>query len=79
VKNYIHARLGKNDRVVLEALKTSTGQSESELIRRGLKLVASELARERSALAAAGTSVGRFARGPRDLATNAKHLADFGK
>jgi Arc/MetJ-type ribon-helix-helix transcriptional regulator len=78
MKNYIHARLGKDDREMLEELKKSTGHSESELVRRGLQLVVRELARERSALELAGASVGRFERGPRDLATNAKHLEDFG-
>jgi hypothetical protein len=78
MKDYIHARLGKDDREVLEVLKKATGHSESELVRRGLQLVARELVCERSALELAGASVGRFEHGPRDLATNAKHLEDFG-
>ena len=79
MKAYVHARLGDEDRAVLEELKQSTGCSESEIVRRGLKLVAAEERRRRSALDLAGRSVGRFKRGPRDLSTNRKHLEDFGK
>jgi hypothetical protein len=78
VKGYIHARLGEKDRSVLEELKKSTGHSESEIVRRGLRLVAQE-SRRRSALAVAGRSVGRFKRGPKDLSTNRKHLEGFGE
>ena len=79
VKAYIHARLGDEDRAVLEELKQSTGCSESEIVRRGLKLVAAEERRHRSAFELAGRSVGRFKKGPRDLSTNRKHLDGFGK
>ena len=79
MKAYIHARLGREDRAVLESLKQATGRSESEIVRRGLRLVSQELTPAQSARDLAGQSVGRFKRGPRDLATNAKHLADFGK
>jgi hypothetical protein len=79
VKAYIHARLGEEDRAVLEELKQSTGCSESEIVRRGLKLVAAEERRQRSAFELAGRSVGRFKKGPRDLSTNRKHLDGFGK
>jgi hypothetical protein len=78
VKAYIHARLGKEDRVALEELKEATGQTESEIVRRGLQLVAQEERRRRSALELAGQSVGRFKKGPRDLSTNRKHLEGFG-
>jgi hypothetical protein len=67
MKTKIHARLNKEERAVLESLKKSTGSSESELVRRGRR-------RKRSALQLAGTSVGKFKNGPRDLATNKKHL-----
>ena len=77
MKTYIHARLSKEDRAVLEYLKKSTGQSESELVRRGLRLALNELGRKQSALQLAGRSVGKFKKGPRDLATNKKHLAGF--
>jgi hypothetical protein len=79
MKAYIHARFGTEDRAVLDELKASTGCSESEIVRRGLKLVADEERRRRSALELAGRSVGRFRKGPRDLSTNRKHLEGFGK
>ena len=79
MKAYIHARLGHPDRAMLEELKQSTGCSESELVRRGLKLVAAEERRRQSALALAGKSVGRFRNGPRDLSTSRKQLDGFGE
>ena len=79
MKAYIHARLGEEDRVVLEELKQSTGRTESEIVRRGLQLVAEEEGRRRSALELAGRSVGRFKKGPRDLSTNRKQLEGFGE
>jgi hypothetical protein len=79
MKAYIHARLGEEDRVVLEELRAMTGRTESEIVRRGLQLVAAEERRRRSALQLAGRSVGRFKKGPRDLSTNRKHLEGFGE
>lgn len=79
VKAYIHARLGKAERAALEELKETTGQTESEIVRRGLQLVAREERRRRSALELAGRSVGRFKKGPRDLSTSRKHLEGFGE
>ena len=79
VKSYIHARLGKDDRAMLEDLKSATGRSESELVRHGLKLVSQQLGRTTSALDVAGQSVGRFKKGPSDLSTNRKHLEGFGE
>lgn len=76
---YIHARISAEDRAVLDELKRSTGRTESEIVRRGLQLVAKEDARRRSALELAGTSVGRFKKGPKDLSTNRKHLEGFGE
>ncbi|MGB7220396.1 MAG: hypothetical protein WBD07_16480 [Vicinamibacterales bacterium] len=79
MKAYIHARLAKGDYAVLRDLKKATGHSESQLVRRGLRLVLDELGRRRSALDVAGQSVGRFRRGPADLSTNKKRLEGFGK
>ncbi|MGH9348830.1 MAG: hypothetical protein ACRD26_16355 [Vicinamibacterales bacterium] len=79
MKAYIHARLGDKDRAALEELKAKTGQTESEIVRRGLQLVAQEERRRRSALNLAGASVGRFKKGPRDLSTNRKHFEGFGE
>jgi hypothetical protein len=79
VKAYVHARLGEQDRAALEELKEKTGQTESEILRRGLQLVAREERRRQSALELAGHSVGRFKNGPRDLSTNRKHFRGFGE
>lgn len=83
MKAYIHARLGKRERVALDELKEKTGQSESEIVRRGLELVAKLVEQEErgrpSALDLAGPSVGRFRNGPRDLSTSRKQLEGFGE
>ena len=79
MKAYIHARLSEEDRIVLERLKHTTGRTESEIVRRGLKLVAEAEDRQRSALDLAGRSVGRFRRGPKDLSSNKKRLEGFGE
>jgi hypothetical protein len=78
MKAYIHARLSREDRLLLEELKKATGRSESDLIRTGLRLAHRELGRQLSALDLAGRSAGKFKKGPRDLAANKKHLEGFG-
>lgn len=79
MKTYVHTRLSKEDRTILEQLKKETGRSESELIHEGLRLVWRELRTQRNALAVAGRSSGRFAGGPNDLSTEKKYLAEFGR
>ncbi len=75
MKRYIHTRLSKEDRAVLDELKKRTGRSESDLVREGLRLIQRELNPERSALDVAGKSSGRFRGGPKDLSTSKEHLA----
>ena len=79
MKKYVHARLAPEDEAVLAELKALTGRSDSEIVRRGLRLVAEEEKRRRSALTLAGKSVGRFTAGPRDLSTSKAHLEGFGE
>jgi hypothetical protein len=79
LKTYIHARLSEEDCAVLEELKKSTGFSESELVRRGLRLIMHDVLPKHSALEVAGSSVGKFEKGPRDLASNKKRLDGFGR
>lgn len=79
MKAYIHARLTREERAELERVKAATGKSESEIVRLGVRLVSEELAGRPSARDLAGSSVGRFAGGPRDLSTNRKHLDGFGE
>lgn len=78
-KGYIHARLSERDRSTLETLRAATGLSESDLVRRGLELVSREVGGAISALDLAGTSVGRFRGGPKDLSANPEHLDGFGQ
>jgi hypothetical protein len=79
MKAYIHARISEADRAVLEELKRTTGHTESEIIRRGLQLVVKEDRQQRSALELAGTSVGRFRKGPKGLSTNKHAFEGFGE
>lgn len=79
MKTYIHARLTAEDRAVLKALREATGEGESALVRKGLRLILKEVGRKPSALELAGSSVGKFRKGPRDLARNKKHLEGFGR
>ena len=79
MKGYIHARLTREDRMVLEALKKLTGHSESELVRRGIRMVRDEMKKKPSALELAGSSVGKFRKGKKDLPTNPKHMDGFGE
>lgn len=78
MKAYVHARLSKEERAVLERLKRATGNSESELLREGLRLLLKEHVPVQSALQLAGASAGKFRKGPKDLSTNKKHLDGFG-
>ena len=79
MKTYIHARLTAEDREILRELRKATGEAESALIRRGLRLVLKEVGRKPSALDLAGSSVGKFGKGPKDLSRNRKYLAGFGQ
>ena len=79
MKRYIHARLSLEDRAVLDEVKQATGRTESDIVRRGLYLVAQETGKNPSALDLAAPSAGRFKKGPRDLSTNKKHLEGFGE
>ena len=59
-----------------------THVNKSELVRRALDLYLRQHEGERpfvSALDQAGDLVGCFAGGPKDLASNPEHLADFGR
>lgn len=79
MKAYIHARLSRDERVLLDELRAATGHSDSEIVRRGLHLVREATGSGPSALALAGTSVGKFVRGPKTLSTDPAHLHDFGE
>jgi hypothetical protein len=79
MKAYIHARLSRADRARLEKLKAATGRSESDLLRYGVRLAAEVLQGRPSAADLAGSSVGRFTKGPSDLSVGRRHLDGFGE
>ena len=80
MKHYVHARLGPEERAQLDELKEATGETESALVKQGLRLVHERAVRSRrSALDVAGRLVGKYRGGPNDLSTNRKHLDDFGR
>jgi hypothetical protein len=79
MKTYVHARLSREERDVLDKLKVVTGRSESDLVRLGVRLAAEGLGAGRTALDVAGDSAGRFAGGQRDLSASRKHLEGFGR
>lgn len=80
VKNYVHARLGAEDRAILKELKKVTGQTESALVKEGLLLVYQKKVKKPiSALELAGDAVGCIASGIPDLSTNKKHFEGFGE
>jgi hypothetical protein len=82
VKRYVHARIGAEERARLDELKRVTGETESSLVKRGLRLVHEREveARQRSALQVAKELrlVGKY-QGPPDLSTNERYLDDFGR
>lgn len=81
MKTYVHARLDPGDRARLDELKQVTGETETALVKKGLRLVHEreiQGRRKRTALEVAGKLVGKY-RGPSDLSTNKKYLDDLGR
>jgi hypothetical protein len=80
MKNYIHARLDREEQALLKELIKVTGETISALVKKGLRLVyQKEMKPAKSALELAGDAVGCVASGIRDLSTNKKHLEGFGR
>lgn len=80
MKGYVHARLGEQESHLLEKLIEYTGETESSLVKKGLKLIyEKEVKQARSALDVAGKSVGLFSSKFTDLSYNKKHLQGYGK
>lgn len=78
-KAVIHARLDPADQTLVAAIKRATGWSDTEVLRRGLRLVHADVSRARSALETAAASAGKFAGGPKTLSTARSHLEGFGR
>lgn len=72
----VQARLDEETQTLLERLRRRTGLSESELLRRGLHLLARDAGARRPRTV---IGIGRFASGRPDLGTNPKHLEGFGR
>ena len=78
MKNYIHARLGDEEKNFLAELKKTTGETESSLVKQGLRLIyQKEVRGAKTALSLAGKSVGKFKSTFKDLSSNKKHLETY--
>jgi len=72
----VHARVDRETEALLRRLQRRTGLTESDLLREGLKAIARErLVGESDRIA----GVGEFRSGQKDLGSNPRHLAGFGK
>jgi hypothetical protein len=74
-KRLVHARLDAETARILERLRRRTGATESELIRRAVRILASAEPETRARKVVGFV----FASGVRDLASNPAHLRGFGK
>ena len=80
MKNYIHARLDREEQTLLKELMKATGETISALVKKGLRLVHNQLVKKpKNALELAGNLVGSCKGGPHDLSTNKKHMEGFGE
>lgn len=80
MKNYIHARLDREEQTLLKELMKATGERISTLVKKGLKLVyKQEVLQRKNALEAAGDLVGCVSSGIGDLSYNKKHMEGYGK
>lgn len=72
----VQARLDPETVELLTRLRRSTGLSDSELLRRGLRRLAEREPRSRRQRIA---GMGKFASAVADLASNKRHLRGFGR
>ncbi len=80
MKNYVHARLDREHQKILKELKKKTGETESTLVKKGLRLIYQKgVQPTKSALEIAGDLVGKYSSGLGDLSTNKKYMKDYGK
>lgn len=75
VSKIVQARLDDETRAVLERLRRRTGAGDSELVRRGLKLLASASEERPKRI----IGLGRFASGRTDLGSSKRYLRGFGR
>lgn len=81
MKNFVHARLNSNDMKLLADLRKKNGETVSELVKKGLRLLYARASKpfKKTALELCKTSVGKFSFRVSDLSTNKIHLEGYGK
>lgn len=72
----VHARLDEESHALLQRLRRTTGLTESEVLRRGLRVLAAQSPGGRSRRI---VGLGKFASGRADLGSNKRHLRRFGR
>jgi hypothetical protein len=72
----VQARIDATTVAALARLRRQTGLTDSQLVRRGLELVAQQALQIKPR---AVRGVGRFASGKDDLGSNKAHLAGYGR
>jgi hypothetical protein len=72
----IHARLDEETEELRAQLKKTAGWSDSEIVRRGIKVLASVTPALKKRKF---RGVGKYKSGLRDLATNKKYMEGFGE
>lgn len=72
----IHARLDDETEALRDQLKKSAGMTDSEIVRRGIQVLASVTPAIKKRKF---RGVGKYNSGIPDLATNPKHLEGFGE
>jgi hypothetical protein len=72
----VHARLDEESRLLLEELRRRTGLKDSEVVRRGIRALATLTpgGKPRRVI-----GLGRFASGIPDLGSDKRHLKGFGR
>ncbi len=73
----IHARLDAETEALRDEIKSSQGWTDSEIVRRAIKLLASVTPKRSQKRRFRG--VGKYDSGIPDLATNPKHMEGFGE
>ncbi len=72
----VHARMDEKTRKILERLRRRTGWNDSEIIRRGVRAIASLVLVPASRTI---IGIGKFESGIPDLGSSKKHLDGFGR
>lgn len=79
MKEIIQARLNKEEQDLLQELQATTGESVSDLIKKGLQLLYQEVGAGPNALELAQGSIGRFTASVADFSLHKKHLRGYGE